>query len=270
MGKKISVIGLGWLGLPLAKKIIEKGVDVKGSTTSIDKLQLLLKEGMDVYKVFMTENSIEGDIIKCLEGSETLILNTPPGLRKNPISNYVSKIEKLIPYIERSTIKNVLYVSSTSVFADAENFPIILNNTSPNAVSNTGKQIMIVEDMLRQNEKFKTTILRFSGLVDERRHPVTMISKRKIVANPNAPVNLIHLDDCIGVILKIIELQKWGFTLNASYPLHPSKNEYYTSQALAKSLTEPNFDFARKSSGKIINGNETANFLNYTYNYTII
>ena len=34
---KISIIGLGWLGLPLADHLIEQGYQVLGSTTSKEK-----------------------------------------------------------------------------------------------------------------------------------------------------------------------------------------------------------------------------------------
>lgn len=39
--QKISVLGCGWLGLPLSKKLIESGFVVKGSTTSSEKLSQL-------------------------------------------------------------------------------------------------------------------------------------------------------------------------------------------------------------------------------------
>mgnify|MGYP003615968040 CR=1 FL=1 len=40
---KISILGCGWLGFPLAQKLIETGYEVKGSTTSESKLEALKK-----------------------------------------------------------------------------------------------------------------------------------------------------------------------------------------------------------------------------------
>jgi len=34
MNKRISILGTGWLGLPLAKALTEEGHILKGSTTS--------------------------------------------------------------------------------------------------------------------------------------------------------------------------------------------------------------------------------------------
>ena len=43
---KISILGCGWLGLPLGKFLVEKGHVVKGSTTSEDKISLLSSMGI--------------------------------------------------------------------------------------------------------------------------------------------------------------------------------------------------------------------------------
>ncbi len=39
--RKTSILGIGWLGFPLAKKLIKIGYNVKGSTTSESKLENL-------------------------------------------------------------------------------------------------------------------------------------------------------------------------------------------------------------------------------------
>lgn len=43
MSKRISIIGLGWLGEALATKLYQAGHEIIGSTTSIDKLLLLAR-----------------------------------------------------------------------------------------------------------------------------------------------------------------------------------------------------------------------------------
>ena len=42
--KRVSVLGCGWLGKPLAISLLDEGYSVKGSTTSEDKLELLEDE----------------------------------------------------------------------------------------------------------------------------------------------------------------------------------------------------------------------------------
>lgn len=265
----ISIIGLGWLGLPLYNYLSDLKFSCSGTTTSKKKYDDLKDKEIAVTQIELNETNIVGPIAEFLETSEVLIINIPPGLRRNPQSNYVAKIENLMPYIEKSSIKKVLYISSTSVFEDTISFSEITNVTQPTTTSNVGMQLRKVERILFKNPNFKTTILRFSGLVDKERHPAVTISKKEVVANPEAPVNLIHRNDCLGIIASIIEQKKWGKIFNASFPIQKTKQEYYNFICKKMGLNKPNFNFYEPSKGKFINGNDTARALNYTYKYLV-
>ncbi|MBP2833159.1 NAD(P)H-binding protein [Aquimarina sp. U1-2] len=262
---QISILGTGWLGLPLAEALMNKNWIIKGSTTTDEKLPTLEKKKIKAYTITLTENGPEGAIASFLKGSELIIINIPPGLRRNPEVDFVAKIEKLIPFIEAATIKKVLFISSTSVFADHESFPVISKETKPNASSNAGKQLIKVEQLLQENSNFKTTILRFSGLFGSKRHPATMLSKRENIKNPKAPVNLIHLEDCIAIIQKIITIEFWGEHFNASYPDHPEKATYYTAICKRMGLSTPDYDHKTPSKGKLISASAIEKELAYTF-----
>ncbi|WP_321539617.1 NAD(P)-binding domain-containing protein [Flavobacterium piscinae] len=47
--KQISILGCGWLGMPLAKHLLQKGYSIKGSTTTETKLELLQNEGITPF-----------------------------------------------------------------------------------------------------------------------------------------------------------------------------------------------------------------------------
>jgi len=266
---KISILGTGWLGLPLAKALITSGNIIKGSTTSENRLDILEKNNIDPYHITLTENGPNGDIHSFLNHSELLIINVPPGLRRDPTINFVAKIQHLIPYIEKSTIKNVIFVSSTSVFAEQEGFPLISNKTLPNATSNAGKQLIEIERLLQQNKNFRTTLLRFAGLFGPNRHPAQMLSRRTNIKNPNAPVNLIHLEDCIGIIKKIIETSTWGQTLNASHPDHPIKVDYYSEVCEQMGLPIPDYNFETPSKGKTVDSKNIMKVLDYKFRFKL-
>ena len=79
---KVSILGCGWLGFPLAKKLIEIDFEVKGSTTSENKLDLLKSNNIEPFLITISEDKITGTISEFLYDSEILIINIPPGLRK--------------------------------------------------------------------------------------------------------------------------------------------------------------------------------------------
>lgn len=252
MNKKISILGCGWLGFPLAQQFISKGYEVKGSTTSIIKHRKLKAENIQPYIVELHENEIVGDFEHFLEGSELLIINFPPKLRGDEPESLVKKIENCLPFIEKSTVKKVIFVSSTAVFPDSFPMKTIYEDTPPQPNDERGKQLLETENRLRYNTQFETTILRFGGLFGENRHPVNHIAGRKNIDNPEAPVNLIHQQDCINLIFHIIDTKLWGKTLNAVYPKHPKRNEYYPQKAADLGLELPEFKPNAISKGKYI------------------
>ena len=259
---QISILGCGWLGLPLAKALVAKSFTVKGSTTTPEKIAVLKEAGIDPYIIDLTNYSpaLGTEFSK---GSEILIINIPPKLRAGGTENYPAKINMIIPEAEKAGITKVLFVSSTSVYSDDN--AIVTEDTPLNPDSESGGQIVEAEQLLQNNTQFKTTILRFGGLIGAGRNPAKFLAGKENVANPAAPVNLIQLEDCIGIILKIIENDVWGETFNAASPQHPSRKDYYTKAAETLGLTPPKFNYDTPSVGKTIVPNKILTLLDYKF-----
>jgi nucleoside-diphosphate-sugar epimerase len=261
--KKISILGCGWLGLPLAKVLLENNFAVNGSTTSENKLPILKSFGISPFLISLNENEIIGDFNSFISNSEVLIVDVPPKLRGNEKENFVAKIQNTIPFIENSTIKNVLFVSSTSVYADDDS--IVTENTICLPETEGGKQLLLAENILKSNLKFNTTVLRFGGLIGENRHPIRFLAGRKNIENPESPVNLIHQDDCIAIILQIIDHNIWDETFNAAAPFHEKRKDYYTKKAIEFGLQLPEFNYEKKSIGKTIDSNKLIQLLDFEF-----
>lgn len=267
MSEQISIIGCGWLGFPLANYLISEGYKIKGSTTSPTKLDLLKTHHIDGYLIELNENKILGDIYNFLAQSDTVIINIPPGLRRNPTKNHVGEISHLVAEIEKQNVKNVLYISSTSVFNDETDFPKITAKTEPSALSDSAKQLIYIEEQLINNTSFNTTILRFGGLFDNERHPVNALSGRQHISNPEAPINLIHKEDCVQIIALILKKKIWNVVLNAVYPSHPNKKTYYSALCEKRNLPAPEFDSQSKSRGKKVSSSKLVQLLPYTFKH---
>ncbi|OAB28556.1 Nucleoside-diphosphate-sugar epimerase [Flavobacterium fryxellicola] len=260
---KISILGCGWLGLPLAKALLQNNFLVSGSTTSEDKLKVLDQQGIKPFLIALSENKTTGNVTDFLENSEILIIDIPPKLRGSENENFVSKIRNIIPFIEKSVVTKVLFISSTSVYNDTAT--LVTEDTIPQPDTESGKQLLETEELLQTNINFKTTIVRFGGLIGKDRHPVKFLAGRANLANPEAPINLIHQEDCIGIIQKIIITNAWNETFNAVAPFHPSREKYYTQKAVDLNLPLPKFTSFTTSVGKIILGDRVETVLKYTF-----
>lgn len=260
---QISILGCGWLGLPLAKALVQKRFYVKGSTTSVEKISTLQSVGIEPFIIHLEEEKISESITDFLADSQILIIDIPPKLRGGSNENFVSKIATLLPFIEKSTIEKVLFVSSTSVYG--ENNELVTEDTLLNPDSEGGRQLAIVEKLLQKNTHFETTILRFGGLIGEDRNPVRFLSGRENIENPDAPINLIHQDDCIGIMEKIIALNSWKETYNAVAPFHPTRKEYYSQKAADLNLALPKFAVLNTFVGKTILSEKILHSLQYSF-----
>lgn len=262
---KISILGCGWLGLPLAKKLIQQGHKVKGSTTSSQKLKGLIEAGIEPFQIKVVPEGISGDFDAFLDHSEVFIADIPPKLKTEPEGDFVGKVERIVDAIENTSVQKVIFVSSISVYENTAKFPEYIEIKYPNGTSKKAKQLISAEREMARSLHFRTCILRFGGLIGEDRHPINQLSGTENIKNPKAPVNLIHQEDCIGIISRIIEKNKFHEIYNAVYPEHPSKEEYYGQIAKKRNLPLPNFDQKTLSVGKIINSSKLETELKYRF-----
>jgi nucleoside-diphosphate-sugar epimerase len=260
---QISILGCGWLGLPLAKALLENDFSVKGSTTSNEKISVLENSGIQPYLIALSENKTVGNLNDFLKNSKILIIDVPPKLRGSEKENFVLKIKNVIPFIEKSSVENVLFISSTSVYG--EDNLVVTEETELNPDTESGRQLVQAEQLLQSNSNFKTTILRFGGLIGEDRHPIKFLAGRTNIENPNAPINLIHQDDCIGIIMEILTSNSWTETFNAATPFHPSRKEYYTKKAIDLDLVAPEFINETSFLGKTVSSSKIETVLGYQF-----
>jgi len=266
---QIAILGCGWLGFPLAKKLIETDYKVKGSTTSESKLEVLKANKIEPFLIELSENKITGNIFEFLNNSEILIIDIPPGLRKTTETSvgkvFVNKIKTLLPFIENSTIEKVIFVSSTSVYGDSISIPTVTEENELHPDTESGKQLVEVEHLFRKNRNFETTIIRFGGLIGEDRNAIKMLTRKTNVANPEAPINLIHQVDCIGIICEMLKQNCWQETFNAVTPNHQTRKEYYTQKAITLNLPKPEFSENEPSIGKIVSSEKLEKVLGYRF-----
>lgn len=260
---RIGVLGCGWLGLPLAKSLMDEGYEINGSTTRQEKIQSLEKEGIKPYQIIIKEDQIEGDIKGFLD-CEILIIDFPPKRNENVTDLYPSQVNHLKDELINSKVKKVLFISSTSVYPSPDG--LINEETALNPIRKSGKALIEAENIITSaQEYFKSTIIRFAGLIGPQRNPGRFLAGKENLSGPDAPVNLIHLEDCIAIIKAILKEGKWGEVFNGASPDHPSKKEYYTLAATKMNLPVPHFDPEKQTSYKIVDGSKAERLLNFRY-----
>jgi nucleoside-diphosphate-sugar epimerase len=235
----IAIAGLGWLGQPLAYRLTTIGYTVKGSVTTVEKAILMQQAGFDAYPVEISERGIDGEIKALLKNANCLMIMIPPGLRKNTGADYVLKMVHLLEAIKQASVSKIILVSSTSVYDDSQGKVSEIDEPKPETIA--GKQLRQVEELFMNAEGLRTSVVRFGGLIGGSRNPVKYLAGRKNLAAGNAPVNLIHRDDCINILVEILKRDAFGKVFNAVNPNHPKKSGYYIQKAKELNLEPPTF-----------------------------
>ena len=248
---KIAIIGCGWLGFPLAKKLLKNGHYIFGSTTTINKFDELIAESIQPFLYDGLLNnliSIPTNEINCL------IINFPP----SKSHNYPNQIAELIQQFPENC--KIIFTSSTSVYRDLE------GEMNENGAVKIDHAVFLAEEILRSSEK-QVTILRLAGLIGSNRHPIKFLSGKDI-EHGNMAVNLVHQDDVIAAIICVIQSNAWNKTYNVCWNEHPKKGHYYQNAAEKYGLTPPIVAFSN-SIGKSIDGNFITIDLGYKYKNSI-
>lgn len=245
--KKVSILGCGWLGTPLALQLLQSGYKVAGSTTTAHKIETLSSFGIDAYLIRIDQLS---DQVQDFLDADVLIVNIP--------WKTISDFENLIREIEKSRIKKIIYISSTSVFAEGNQ--IVTEETPLN-----DSPLARIEELFRNNGHFQTTILRFGGLIGATRQAARFFKPSQKVQNGDAPVNMIHQDDCIAIISLVLSKESWGETFNCCTDNHPTKREFYTKAAQDMGLVPAIFEDTGSTKYKIVSNEKVKAVLHYTF-----
>ncbi|HTJ51646.1 MAG TPA: NAD(P)H-binding protein [Cyclobacteriaceae bacterium] len=254
----VSILGCGWFGIPLAKSLISKDHQVKGSTTSEEKLATLASHNIIPFliNVGAKDNIFDDSFFQC----DVFIIAITP--RLNDSVSYHSKIEIIASLLQQHKTKKVILISSTGVYDDCNAH--VNEQTIPNPEKQSGKIIWQAESLLKNSSHFTSTAIRFGGLVGPGRHPGRFLAGKTDLSNGKAPVNMIHLSDCIGICNNIIENDFNIDTLNAVCPHHPTREEFYTVASTQLGVTAPTFN-AENTNWKIVDSVYLENLLHYKF-----
>ena len=106
----LSIIGLGWLGWPLAKQLAASGYHVRGSVTSMTKKQQLATEKPEI-DVQCWQADEQAELPDSLF-APLMIITIPPG----KLSRYFEALQSLVLQARQHGVQHLIYISSTSVY----------------------------------------------------------------------------------------------------------------------------------------------------------
>lgn len=261
----ISVLGCGWLGLPLAERLLSQKLTVRGSTTSESKCKLLRQMGIREYLIRLPDHFKAPENDSFWE-SDLLFLNVPPGKAGKESISYQELLSPVIQKASESSTDWIIFASSTSVYPAGGGLTREADSKPGDASTSTGNTILEVEKEILTSGT-DATILRFGGLYGYGRHPVKYLSGRKNLTGAQKPVNLIHQLDCLNIVSEIISQNLRNQIYNVVSDGHPPRKEFYESAARYFNIPKPHFLHDEEKAYTIISNEKLKKDLGYEFRY---
>ena len=268
--KRISILGCGWLGFQLAKRLLQldSTYKIKGSTTSPEKLEQFENAGISGYLFDLSPGfSIDNAVIQSFFDTDSLIISIPPRLGKNDPGFHPKQIEAIVEAVKNSPVKEIIYISSTGVYPDLNRIMIEEDVVLPE--QSMAPDMVKGENLLAALRPDKTvSIVRFGGLIGYERIPGKYVKGHKDMITGSLPVNYIHPDDAAEIIITMLENGVLNETFNIIAPLHPTRREIYESTCSQFGWEAPTFIQQKNGPDfKIISGDKFSCVYNYNFKY---
>jgi nucleoside-diphosphate-sugar epimerase len=286
----ISILGCGWLGLEAANFFIDKGIQVNGSTTSKDKLEILKSKEINSFHLELNEENINkfssrsDEFFKDFFETDICLINIPPPREDKQF--YKTQMEFIQNHLleNKKATKKVIFISSTSVYKDYNaklNKEVIESDVQKLEEANR-KDIFEAENVFVEasaTTDLEVCILRAGGLMGAERVAGKYFASKKNLNTGNIPVNFIHRKDLINIISVIIEKinKKTLFNdkkgnkhevFNVVCSLHPIRQKVYQKNAIDYNFEAPTFQNNEQTPDyKIINSNKLQKELGYEFIY---
>jgi len=264
--KKVSIIGLGWLGEATGLLLQKQGYPVIGSSTRSEKVELLREKGLDAVH-FALDPAPKGIDFQRLFDSEILVVTLPPRSRQGDGEAYLQQLASLRDLVANSAVKQVIFISSTGIYPN-KNKAVPYTEEEEISESTAGNAILYrAEALMGASPTYDLTVLRMGGLMGEDRIPGTYFSGKEQVVG-HTRVNFIHQVDAAGMIAWVIRQGLWNQTFNGVAPEHPLRREVYQHNANALGIPLPaSFqDAADEDGGRLISSEKIVS-TGFTFEY---
>ncbi|WP_017346584.1 SDR family oxidoreductase [Pantoea sp. A4] len=266
--KKVAIIGLGWLGMPLAMALTARGWQVNGSKTTPDGVDAARRCGISAFQLELTPEMVcEAEDLDTLFSVDALVVTLPASRTVAGGEHYMQAVQNVVDTALAHKVPRIVFTSSTSVYGSVAG--VVKENSPLQGDTTAGKNLIELENWLHDLPGTQVDIVRLAGLVGPKRHPGRFLAGKTDLDAGSHVVNLVHLDDVVDAIMLLLQTPKGGRVYNLCAPQHPSRDTFYPSVTRQLGLTPPQFlPSVAQDKGKIVDGSRICQELGFEYTYS--
>jgi len=214
---RVLVIGCGYVGTPLAKRLAALGHEVWGVRRTADSAEALRAIGANPFVADISQpGALDG-----LPGAFDWVVNLVSSDKGGPAEYrhvYLEGNRNLAAWARAHPVKKIVYTSSTSVYA--QNDGSAVKESSPTEPPTETSQILLQAEkiLVEAVPTVPAVVLRVAGIYGpDRGHLFKQYLKNeaKIPGTGARIINMIHRDDLVEVIIAALKNGRAGEIYNA-------------------------------------------------------
>ena len=198
MTGKIAVIGCGYAGRVLARRLIDRGNPVLATTTTEARLSSLAALGAEPVMVRADRPEL---IERAMSGADAVVYLAPPMKGQSP-----EALAKMLAQAAPSSLKSFVYGSSTGVYGQFEDPETVVDElTPPRDPHERGRDRLAVEQALAA-AGLPLSVVRIAGIYGPGRTLKDSMRKESLVLFEGGPkTSRIHVEDLARILEAMIE-----------------------------------------------------------------
>ncbi|HEV7402020.1 MAG TPA: SDR family oxidoreductase [Chthoniobacteraceae bacterium] len=200
----VLVVGCGFLGLPLARRLHAAGCDVLGLTHSEATAAGLSGELFPVRACDVSNADSVGEIAKSRTGKFDVVVHCASSGKGGPEAYQRVYLEGCAHLLEQLAPRQIIFTSSTSVYAQVGGEPVTEESLAEPAAE-TGRLLRETEELVLAHGG---TALRLAALYGPGRSVLLrkFFSGEAVIEGDGARwINQIHRDDAVEACVQVIE-----------------------------------------------------------------
>jgi len=198
----MTIIGCGYVGFAVAKLWNQKMTFLVTATTTTPE-RLITLQTVAQRSLLLKTNDAEG-LKSVVKNQDVVLLSIGSKTGSTYEETYLETAKTLVPVLQKSGVKQLLYTSSCSVYGD-QNGRLVDEDTPIFPTSHNSQILAETEQLLLSvsNDNLKVCILRLGGIYGLGRELVKIYGRIAGTTRPGTgeePANWIHLDDIVAGI----------------------------------------------------------------------
>ena len=237
-GMNIAIIGCGYVGSALGRTLGQAGHDVRGTTTRPERADDLRVLGIQPAVVMLNEIPA---VASLLGDRQVVFLTIAAGRQDSDYRRvYVEGVRCLLSAVEGTSVKRIIYTSSTSVYGRSDGGWV--DETSPTEpTTDRGRLLLEAERTLLEGAEqigVAATVLRLAGIYGPGREPASWLARcaGQERSDGDAYLNLVHRDDIVAALIALLDVPYRG-VLNLNDDAPTTRRDFYDRLAAASDVS---------------------------------